>query len=1024
MDVRKRIQLWITVIFVMLVFVGYGGVSHAETYVCGDYEYEVLANGKARIVGYTGDERDVLYIPDTLDGHMVGIVGKGSATGGSIDNIEWNAKEIHIPEGVTTIYGNPFTNDQTIKDIYIPSSVTVIDEMFGCPLLENIHVDEDNQKYCDVDGVLYSSNMRTLYRCPKSKVIKEYEINEAVQSIAENAFSGCDDIQSIIIPSGVTEICKDAFYGCNGLKAINIPGSVKAIGDHAFYGCKELEQLNINDGVRKIGFCAFDGCTKLTEVYIPQSVKVIDRGAFRQNGSLERIVVDEENAKYCSEDGVLFTKDMKTLCQYPAGKEDAKYRIPDGVKEIRELSFGDHVKVERLEIPESVMTIDKGEFSGCFQLEYIDVEDANQYYYDLNGVLFSTEYDTLLYYPQGRTQSEYAVPYGVQIIARRAFDMCKIRKIVIPNSVREMEWIAISCSDSLEEVVLPSILSVIDNSAIWTNDKAIYYVEKDSYMEKYVKSKGFDYDYIAGEDIEKLVEDGPVLINEYVFPDAAFRSVAASYDNNGDRCLTRSERDDIVEIRAAGKDITDMSGIEYFSNLKSLDCHDNNIHKMDLSDNALLEKLFCYNNKINSLLLNNNANISVLYCWNNSIEAVDIQSLSEERMNSLMYNFETSSEQESYGGAYRSYVTWGGNVALDKENKKLVINNPDPSEFIENYNSYDTWEFQYSGKSINLTNYKLYYNKNEVDEKLLLYNTDFTCEGFAPVGESSEEKWGGLEYKSGIPADTGTWVLALKSEKLRGVKYIKAVIKKQDNDPEDDGEGNKTPSVEENSKEDNTSSVTQKSEGDNTSSANEKDKNTEDNTSNKEQSTVNSEKSKQPAIISAKSYKKTYGDKAFDIGAATNSDAVLKFTSSNSRVVTVSDKGRAAIKGCGKAYISIESPETADYEANIVTITVTVVPGKVTFKKVKSPKKSQIYFSWKKLPGVTGYQYNVSSKKSFKGAKLYSTNAAYKKLVPNYKKSRVDSSGGRFYIRIRAYVKIDKKTYYGKWSKVKTIRVK
>ena len=50
--------------------------------------------------------------------------------------------------------------------------------------------------------------------------------------------------------------------------------------------------------------------------------------------NLEKIEVDPKNARFCSEDGVLFSKDKKELLTCPAGKTDKIYKVPDEVKKI------------------------------------------------------------------------------------------------------------------------------------------------------------------------------------------------------------------------------------------------------------------------------------------------------------------------------------------------------------------------------------------------------------------------------------------------------------------------------------------------------------------------------------------------------------------------------------------------------------------------------------------------------------------------------------------------------------------
>ena len=84
------------------------------------------------------------------------------------------------------------------------------------------------------------------------------------------------------------------------------------------------------DGVPVTEIADFAGCNleSVEVISIGKNVESIGVWAFENNQSLKEFIVDEENENYCSVDGVLFTKDMKTLLFYPAahGKE---YIIPD-----------------------------------------------------------------------------------------------------------------------------------------------------------------------------------------------------------------------------------------------------------------------------------------------------------------------------------------------------------------------------------------------------------------------------------------------------------------------------------------------------------------------------------------------------------------------------------------------------------------------------------------------------------------------------------------------------------------------
>ena len=106
------------------------------------------------------------------------------------------------------------------------------------------------------------------------------EIPSSVASIRYRTFKGCTSLTSVEIPSSVTSIVDEAFLNCESLTSVTIPDSVTTISASAFGNCPSLTSVTIPDSVTSIGNGAFNGCTGLTSVTIPDSVTRIGEAAF------------------------------------------------------------------------------------------------------------------------------------------------------------------------------------------------------------------------------------------------------------------------------------------------------------------------------------------------------------------------------------------------------------------------------------------------------------------------------------------------------------------------------------------------------------------------------------------------------------------------------------------------------------------------------------------------------------------------------------------------------------------------
>ena len=144
---------------------------------------------------------------------------------------------------------------------------------------------------------------------------------------------------------------------------------VVAIGEEACSYAGLTSRIVIPEGVRTIGMKAFM-CTSCTgEIYIPASAATLGTYAFSYVYGATGIVVADGNPNYVSVDGVLFTKDMTCLLNYPLGNTRTMYTVPESVTLLYCTSFADST-VDTLVVPSRTIRAMGYTFAYCTMTIY------------------------------------------------------------------------------------------------------------------------------------------------------------------------------------------------------------------------------------------------------------------------------------------------------------------------------------------------------------------------------------------------------------------------------------------------------------------------------------------------------------------------------------------------------------------------------------------------------------------------------------------------------------------------------
>lgn len=196
---------------------------------------------------------------------------------------------IIFPNSLKRIETNAFKDCTSLAELTIPNSLQKIgyQAFYGCNALTSV----------SIPFVGYELNSSECFNVIFGKVptkLANVKITGSISRISANAFSGCGNIKSVVLPDTAESIGENAFKGCAALNSINIPDNVTEIGQYAFYGCSSLVDVTLPNKLTKLPSYCFYGCTKLETVQLPSSLEEIGQYSFQNCSSLKSIIIPSE----------------------------------------------------------------------------------------------------------------------------------------------------------------------------------------------------------------------------------------------------------------------------------------------------------------------------------------------------------------------------------------------------------------------------------------------------------------------------------------------------------------------------------------------------------------------------------------------------------------------------------------------------------------------------------------------------------------------------------------------------------
>ena len=455
---------------------GWDGLPHRNWHA--QFLCEV-ADGAITITGYIGSG-GAEVIPSAINLMPVTAIGASAFSGRgdvsgiviptSVTNIGPSAFEgtgllkVTIPEGVTGIGVGAFTNCAYLASAVLGTNVTHLSggDIFGLdwhPTSLFFRGEAPPEGWCDflpspndvvayyVPGAAGWASFTALQKLVWYPQFAYSVINGALTITGYLGAGGEETIPDSINGTPVTAIGAEAFLNCQGLSRILIGANVTNLGARAFSGCTGLTSVTIPASVTALGDEVFSGCTGLTDVTCLDNVTSLGWGIF--NGESPTLFCELGTSGWDSFSVQWWFQDY--FCSINDGGLSVtltKYIGPGGAVTVPETLngltvtglgatvFANNGLVTGLTIPASVTDIGDGAFAYCSNLTAFAVAPLNPSFCSPDGALLTADQTTLLQYPLGRGDADYAVSNAVQTIGNHAFAGCtNLVTVTIPASV-------------------------------------------------------------------------------------------------------------------------------------------------------------------------------------------------------------------------------------------------------------------------------------------------------------------------------------------------------------------------------------------------------------------------------------------------------------------------------------------------------------------------------------------------------------------------------------------------------------
>ena len=294
-------------------------------------------------------------------------------------------------------------------------------------------------------------------------------------SIGRWAFYGCNRLQTLTLPEGLTTVSSAAFQLAGGLNGVLVlPSTLTGLSGYTFSRCDKLTGVVLPSTLQTIGTYAFQP-TGIKDLYLPDNITsfgsnfVYDYSTYgttlhcadNTNTANKLTKAGFSYVSTLSQNGVLTMQTVQTQSGefkqvvFDCDSTATSAVIPDGTIGIRYNAFMECTQLTSVTIPSSVQSIGEGAFRGCWKLDNVVIPSGIT---AIGPNMFNA--CTAL--------KSISIPASVTAIEANAFSSCtSLASISIPAAVTDIQEGAFEGCRSLASLALPSGLKTLGVSALY-----------------------------------------------------------------------------------------------------------------------------------------------------------------------------------------------------------------------------------------------------------------------------------------------------------------------------------------------------------------------------------------------------------------------------------------------------------------------------------------------------------------------------------------------------------------------------